>query len=373
MASKSDFEHVDADEDSGALELDTINTETIDDLESGKSSVSASARLIRKRSGDAAKSPAPTSRRSAAKRAKRDGSGINTNDNLDDDSDSEDENEDDDDDELGRAKPAKEKMKKSLCTRMFCCLCFASCCYKNDNKHCCAKWCRGTKHLLLGLLLNVLLFASVVAASISYTVYVFRSTEEGTNVVHFFNTTYVTEYIIGTPDGSLGYDIRLWAINTIITQTATVSLLAIASVFAGFNFIRRLVLCPHQDRLMPVVLSLVILGLTVAASIVVATTRQDNRVLVEQSNSLATIIDDYSKWLTGAPTATHSAPNTGSPANTTSPATPGSPNTGQNYIDSLNQISTNFLSAVFSKLPENVRIYALLVVLCLFSFWNMFQ
>jgi hypothetical protein len=279
-------------------------------------------------------------------------------------------NQEDDDLELGRAKPADEKRKKSLCTRFFCCLCFASCCYKNGNKHCCTKWCKGTKNILLGLLLNLLLFASIVAASISYTVYVFRSTEEGTNVVHFFNTTYVTEYIVGSPDGSLGYDIRLWAINMIITQTATVSLLAIASVFAVFNFIRRLVLCPQQDRLWPVLLSLAILGATVAASIVVATTRQDNKILVEQSNNLATIIDDYSKWLTGVPTATISAPNTASPGNNTSP---GSPDAGQGYIDSLNQISTNFLSAVFSKLPENVRIYALLVVLCLLSFWNIFQ
>lgn len=260
--------------------------------------------------------------------------------------------------------------RPSLLTRIMCCCCFLSCCYRDPKrrKHCCSKWCFHARQAAFDFFVSLLLFLFCLGAFIAYTVFIGRSTEQGTAFLRFVNVTYVQETFVGTQADGIAFQLRVWAVNLIISRTATISLLAIAIFFAIINLIRRVMMCPETRQWSTLILAILLLACITVAAILVSYEQADSREqLLQKTDVLARQLDIYSDWM--GLVESERAPAMPSPAAPALAPThaPGSAE------DALRMAAGDFVNTLLYKLPESVRVYAFFVAIVILSFINIFR
>lgn len=275
-----------------------------------------------------------------------------------------------------KQKARRRAAQPSLLTRIACCCCFMGCCYRDPDRrtHCTSRWCFHARQAAFDFFVNLLLFLFCGGAFIAYTVFLGRTTEQGTALLRFVNVTYVQETFVGSDADGAAFQLRVWAVNLIISRTATISLLAIALFFAIINLIRRVMMCPETRQWGVLVLSIFLLLSIAVSGILVSYEQSDSRErLLQKTDMLARQIDEYGDWLglvaSNRPAVaqppvsdTHSNPDNGTRALAPDAA-----------ADALRSAAGDFVNTLMYKLPESVRVYALFVTTVILSFINLFR
>lgn len=267
----------------------------------------------------------------------------------------------------------------SVFTRIACCCCFLGCCYRDPDRreHCTSRWCFHARQAAFDFFVNLLLFLFCAGAFVAYTVFLSRATEQGTSLLRFVNATYVKEAFVGAEADGLAFQLRVWAVNQIVSRTATVSLLAIAFCFAVVNLVRRVMLCPETRQVGVVISSAVLLAAIAAAVILVFYEQAESRErLLQKTDVLARQIDEYNEWMnlvgSGAPAPSPSGPPRAEQAPTTTPVAQDDGG-GSRASDALRTAAGEFVDSLLYKLPESVRVYGLFVFISIVSFINIFR